>query len=238
VVKMLKRALAIISLLIIGYWLAQGLAGVPFGEDKMLVGQYYLDHVKEQTGAVNAVTAVVVNYRGFDTLGEVTVLFIASTGVGALLWRKKKKRTAKTEGSIVLTTGTTLLFPFVVLFGAYIFIHGHLTPGGGFPGGATIATAFLLLYMAFVQYEIPHRAFEKTEGAVGVAYVLVGLIGLVIGGYFLYDWIWQDWGFGADNIGRLLSGGFIPIIYTIIGLKVGTELSGIIDNMLKEEVSE
>lgn len=236
--KMLKRALAIISLLIIGYWLAQGLAGVPFGEDKMLVGQYYLDHVKEQTGAVNAVTAVVVNYRGFDTLGEVTVLFIASTGVGALLWRKKKKRTAKTEGSIVLTTGTTLLFPFVVLFGAYIFIHGHLTPGGGFPGGATIATAFLLLYMAFVQYEIPHRAFEKTEGAVGVAYVLVGLIGLVIGGYFLYDWIWQDWGFGADNIGRLLSGGFIPIIYTIIGLKVGTELSGIIDNMLKEEVSE
>ncbi|HDZ35408.1 MAG TPA: cation:proton antiporter [Thermococcus sp.] len=235
---MLKRALAIISLLIIGYWLAQGLAGVPFGEDKMLVGQYYLDHVKEQTGAVNAVTAVVVNYRGFDTLGEVTVLFIASTGVGALLWRKKKKRTAKTEGSIVLTTGTTLLFPFVVLFGAYIFIHGHLTPGGGFPGGATIATAFLLLYMAFVQYEIPHRAFEKTEGAVGVAYVLVGLIGLVIGGYFLYDWIWQDWGFGADNIGRLLSGGFIPIIYTIIGLKVGTELSGIIDNMLKEEVSE
>lgn len=235
---MLKRALAIISLLIIGYWLAQGLAGVPFGEDKMLVGQYYLDHVKEQTGAVNAVTAIVVNYRGFDTLGEVTVLFIASTGVGALLWRKKRERTAKTEGSIVLTTGTRLLVPFVMLFGVYIFIHGHLTPGGGFPGGATIATAFLLLYMAFITYEIPHKAFEKTEGIVGMAYVLVGLIGLAIGGYFLYDWIWQDWKLGVDNIGRLLSGGFIPIIYTIIGLKVGTELSGIIDNMLKEEVSE
>lgn len=235
---MLKRALAIISLLIIGYWLAQGLAGVPFGEDKMLVGQYYLDHVKEQTGAVNAVTAIVVNYRGFDTLGEVTVLFIASTGVGALLWRKKRERTAKTEGSIVLTTGTRLLVPFVMLFGVYIFIYGHLTPGGGFPGGATIATAFLLLYMAFITYEIPHKAFEKTEGIVGMAYVLVGLIGLAIGGYFLYDWIWQDWKLGVDNIGRLLSGGFIPIIYTIIGLKVGTELSGIIDNMLKEEVSE
>ncbi|MDV3104790.1 Na(+)/H(+) antiporter subunit B [Thermococcus waiotapuensis] len=235
---MLKRALAIISLLIIGYWLAQGLAGVPFGQDKMLVGQYYLDNVREQTGAVNAVTAVVVNYRGFDTLGEVTVLFIASTGVGALLWRKKRERTAKTEGSVVLKTGTELLFPFIVLFGAYIFIHGHLTPGGGFPGGATIATAFLLLYMAFVGYEIPHRAFEKVEGAAGMGYVLVGLIGLAIGGYFLFDWIWLTWKWGAGNIGRLFSAGFIPVIYTLIGIKVGTELSGIIDNMLKEEVGE
>ncbi len=230
----MKRAIAILTLLIIGYWMASALANVPFGADKMLVGQYYLDHVKAQTGAVNAVTAVVVNYRGFDTLGEVTVLFIASTGVAALLWRRKRERTAKTEGSVVLTTGSRLLFPFIVLFGAYIFIHGHLTPGGGFPGGATIATAFLMLYLAFSTYEIPHRGFEITEGLAGMGYVAVGLVGLAVGGYFLFDWIWQSWGWGHANIGRLFSAGFIPVIYTIIGIKVGTELSGIVDSMVKE----
>ncbi|ALM74988.1 Na(+)/H(+) antiporter subunit B [Thermococcus barophilus] len=231
---MVKRVLAIILILITGYWLANALAQVSFGADKMLVGKYYLENVKEQTGAVNAVTAVVVNYRGLDTLGEVTVLFIAATGVAALLWRKKRERTAKSEGSVVLQTGSKLLLPFIMLFGAYIFIHGHLTPGGGFPGGATIATAFLMLYLAFREYEIPHNVFEPLEGLAGMGYVAVGLIGLIIGGYFLFDWIWQTWQLGHANIGRLFSAGFIPIIYTLIGLKVGTELTGIVDNMVKE----
>jgi len=230
---MVRRVFAIV-LLIIGYWLANALAQVPFGAEKMLVGRYYLESVKAQTGAVNAVTAVVVNYRGLDTLGEVTVLFIAATGVAALLWRKKRERTAKSEGSVVLQTGSRLLLPFIMLFGAYIFIHGHLTPGGGFPGGATIATAFLMLYLAFREYEIPHKVFEPLEGLAGIGYVTVGLLGLIIGGYFLFDWIWQTWGFGKENIGRLFSAGFIPIIYTLIGLKVGAELAGIVDNMVKE----
>jgi len=132
-----------------------------------------------------------------------------------------------------------MLLPFIMLFGAYIFVHGHLTPGGGFPGGATVATAFLMLYLVFREYEIDHKVFEPLEGLAGVGYVTVGLIGLAIGGgYFLFDWIWQTWQFGHENIGRLFSAGFIPIIYTLIGIKAGTELTGIVDNMIKEEPRE
>lgn len=101
-----------------------------------------------------------------------------------------------------------------------------------------IVMVFLLLYMVFMIYEIFYKVFEKVEGLVGMSYVFVGFIGFVIGGYFFFDWIWQIWYWGIDNIGRFFSGGFILIIYMIIGIKVGMEFSGIVDNMFKEEVRE
>lgn len=53
---------------------------------------------------------------------------------------------------IILNTITRLLFPLIVVYGLYITIHGHLTPGGGFPAGAVIATGFILLYLAHIIY--------------------------------------------------------------------------------------
>ena len=228
----LKRVVAIVVLLGIGFWLASGLSEIPFGQNKMVVGQLYLDNVRSQTGAINTVTSVIVNYRGLDTLGEVTVLFIASTGVAALLWRDDTGRVAETEGSLILKTGSKILYPLILLFGVYIFVHGHLTPGGGFPGGAVIATAFLMLYLSHEDFDLDHGVLEFFEGAAGGLYVVVGLIGLLVGGFFLFDWIWRIWSIG--EVGSLLSAGYIPVIYTIIAVKVGTELVGILDRMIKE----
>ena len=230
-VKM-KRVFAIVILVGIGFWLANGLSEIPFGHNKMIVGHYYLENVRAQTGAINTVTSVIVNYRGLDTLGEVTVLFIASTGVAALLWREDTGRVAETEGSLILKTGSKILYPLILLFGVYIFVHGHLTPGGGFPGGAVIATAFLMLYLSYEEFDLSHKLLEMSEGTAGILYVSVGLIGLLIGGFFLFDWIWRVWEIGS--VGNLVSAGYIPIIYIIIAVKVGTELIGILDRMIKE----
>jgi len=144
----MRRVVSILLLIIVAVGIGRSLVKIPFGTPKTKVGRHYIDEGVKETGSVNIVTSVVVNYRGFDTLGEVTVLFIAAIGLGAVLMRSGGKETRKIEpASLVLYTGCRLLFPLILIFGTYIFIHGHLTPGGGFQGGAIIASGFLLIYL-------------------------------------------------------------------------------------------
>ncbi len=186
----------------------------------------------KELGAQNIVTAIIVTYRGLDTLGEVAVLFIAATGIAVLLRRKKKKgekkEIKKRESSEILLTGSTLLAPMIIIFGIYIFLNGHLTPGGGFQGGAVIASAMMLLFLADTSYKINHTVFGWIESLSGFTYVLIGVLGLVIMGadHFLDNRLLP-----LGEFGMILSAGAIPIIYTLVGLKVGTELASILVNM-------
>ncbi len=220
---------SLLALICVG--LALSLSHIQFGADRMQVGDYYLSHGVADTGASNIVTAVVVNYRALDTLGEVTVLFIASLGLGVFLsWPKNKDsgESGKRElppASLIVRRGSQFLFPLIMLLGGYIFLHGHLTPGGGFQGGAVIASAFLLMFLGNSQYRLSEKSFAVTESLAGMTFVVVGLIGLVVGGYFLNNFL------PKGNVFALFSSGVIPILYTAIGLKVGAELTGIVANM-------
>ncbi|MDX1359593.1 MAG: Na(+)/H(+) antiporter subunit B [Clostridia bacterium] len=183
-----------------------------------------------ETGSANMVTSVVVNYRSFDTLGEVTVLFLAAVGVSILIGSEGKKRKLGKSG-FILQTAARFIFPVMLITGVYIFTHGHLTPGGGFPGGSMIASSFLLLYMADDKFALNLKRFKIAEGTAGTLYVLIGAAGLIIGGYFLLNFL------PTGTVGNLFSAGIIPIVYVIIGLKVGSEITGVISDMMKEEVS-
>lgn len=225
----MRRIVTILLLIIVALGISLSLAKVPFGTPKTKVGKYYIDEGIEETGAVNIVTSVVVSYRGFDTLGEVTVLFIAAIGLGAVLSTVRKKTARKIEpASLVLSTGCRVLFPLILVFGTYIFIHGHLTPGGGFQGGAIIASAYLLIYLGCRERRINAKVSMSLESLGGLLFVVVGLFGLAIGGYFLTNFLPK----GTPNL--LFSAGVIPIIYIAIGFKVGSELTGIIDNLIEE----
>lgn len=183
-----------------------------------------------ESGPANIVTAIVADYRSFDTLGEVTVLFISSLGVALLLGSKKQKRMElEFKPNFMLRVGSRALFGIILMTGIYISIHGHLTPGGGFPGGTMIASSILLLYLADDEFRTKVKGFKILESLAGSAYVIIGLVGLIIGGYFLENFL------NNGVIGELFSAGIVPIIYVIIGLKVGSEISNVIDNFLTEE---
>lgn len=200
------------------------------GFNKDSVAYKYVKDGRKDLGAPNLVTSIVVTYRGLDTLGEVTVLFLATAGVGFLLRKKKdEKNKKKRKSSEILQTGTAFLFPIIVLFGVYIFIHGHLTPGGGFQGGVVIATGFLLVLLADPQHHLNHSLLGLTESLSGFFYVFLALLGLILAAGFV-DTTYLPLG----KFGKLFSAGAIPLIYSFVGLKVGSELISILDSMKKD----
>jgi len=186
--------------------------------------------VNATEGVANAVTTVVVYFRGFDTLGEIAVLFIASLGIGLML-HSNSKCDIKAESNFMLQTASKLLFPIIMLFGIYVMIYGHLSPGGGFQGGVIIASGVLLLLISHKEFEVPHSVIVALETFAGVSYVLIGLIGLVVLDKFLGNFLPND----ISNMGLLMSGGVIPIIYIIVGIKVGSEMSMIVQNLIRRE---
>jgi multicomponent Na+:H+ antiporter subunit B len=205
------------------------------------LGRYYADTGPAELGAANLVTAVVVTYRGLDTLGEVTVLFISAAGVGLMLRRERRKGNGDGEengdarmrvhrpASEIVETATELLLPMVILFGIYVFLNGHLSPGGGFQGGAIIASGTMFLLLALPESHISRLLISIMESLSGFSYVVVGVLGVILAGGFLDNRI-----MGLGTFGSLFSAGAIPIIYVFVGIKVGFELSAVLDRFRED----
>ncbi len=131
------------------------------------VAAKYIEDGLQDTGAVNIVTGMILDYRAFDTFGESNVLFIATCTVLILMRNDKKKGKGSAEeeehrdsfyepkADKILQTAALILVPFIILFGIYVILNGHLSPGGGFSGGAIIGAGLILYLNAF--------GFEKTE---------------------------------------------------------------------------
>jgi len=187
---------------------------------------YYNTNTPSEVGAANVVTAIVVTYRGLDTLGEVTVLFLTAMILGYILRQGGREKTEKDTTSEILITAAKVLIPGSIVLGVYVFINGHLTPGGGFQGGAIIGTAITLMILADPLHSLRAALLHFVESMSGFFYIVIGLAGLIFAGGFLDNRILP-----AGQLGDLFSAGAIPLIYSLIGLKVGTEISSIISNI-------
>lgn len=195
-----------------------------------LTARYYADHTAGDIGASNIVTAIIVTYRGLDTLGEVTVLFLTAAIIGLVLSYGQKSHSALQRklppAGELLTTGSRLLVPLILLLGAYVFIHGHLTPGGGFQGGAIVASAALLLLLTDPLRSFSHRLISVIESLSGLVFVSLGVLGIFLAGGFLDSRILP-----AGEFGSIFSAGAIPVIYAFVGLKVGAEFTSMLNNL-------
>jgi len=142
-----------------------------------------------------------------------------------------EKTSTRTEGSEILRTGANFLAPLIVVLGIYIFTHGHLSPGGGFQGGVVIASAILMLIMAETRFHVSHLLLHISESLSGLAYVAMGLAGLIILGvhHFLDPRYLMEGRYLA-----LFSAGAVPIIYSLIGIKVGSELASVLSSIQDE----
>lgn len=229
---MIRNSLIILLIAAFGLFIGSFFTDFKSPEELNKTASYYTNNEVSEVGAANVVTAIVVTYRGLDTLGEVTVLFLTASIIGFMLRKRGTKvQGKKNEPSEILVTAARILAPGSIILGFYVFLNGHLTPGGGFQGGAIIGTAILLISLADPNKIMSKHVMHFVESLSGIFYVIIGLAGIFLAGGFLDNRILP-----LGEVGTLFSAGIIPIIYILIGLKVGAEISGIITNINESEI--
>ena len=214
---------------LLGCLLIWGLWGLPpLGEYRGPYGDWINASGPSERHVTNMATAVNFDYRALDTLGEEYILFAAVTGLAILLRVMRGEveeepadhasdRQAPPRNDAIRWLGF-MLTGLTNLFGLYVVAHAHLTPGGGFQGGAILGTACLLVYLAIGYREFravgPQAHAGVGRGNGDAAYTIVGLATLIASGVFLTNVL------PLGRTGDLFSGGTIPVINAAVGLEV------------------
>ncbi len=137
---------------------------------------------------------------------------------------------------LIVKTITRIVVPFIQLYGLFIILHGHISPGGGFAGGAIIGASLILYTLAFGleagHKAAPHGITSKIETGGILWFVFLGLIGILAGGSFLGN---QTAGFPMGTFGNILSGGLIPLATLGIGFKVASTMITLFHNTIEED---
>lgn len=192
---------------------------------------YLYENALSDTGAVNTVSSIYLGYRAMDTLGETLVLLVSITGTMGILINLGKeneealsfsltpeKRPTNAQRTHLLEVVASKLGPVVLLFGFYVMLYGHISPGGGFQGGVIVASAIVFLALGT---ETQSKLTNTTVlGRIEALSFLVLIIVATSGVFF-------ERGFFGNPIksGSSLSVNFIILLNIIIGLKVGTSIA-------------
>ena len=176
----------------------------PFGDPTSPIHHHvaprYLEKSGQEVGLPNVVTSVLASYRGYDTLGEVFVIFTAAVGVLLIIGRTQRgrRRTLRMavgemrlgmRQNVILRVVSKLLIPFILVFALYVQWHGDFGPGGGFQAGVIFAAGFILYALIFdvdtSRMVVPSGASRLCLALGVMLYTGVGVAGMLLGGDFL-----------------------------------------------------
>jgi multicomponent K+:H+ antiporter subunit A len=168
------------------------------------IAAYHLANSKPGGGGTNVVNVILVDFRAFDTLGEIIVLGIAGLGIFALLdttatgaagarlraWREDMPHSPERH-PMMLVAASRIILPLTLTVGIYLFLRGHNQPGGGFIAALVVAIAFLVQYLAagfdWSDARKPFGEHNLIGWGVLVA-MATGLGAMVLGAPFLTSW--------------------------------------------------
>jgi multicomponent Na+:H+ antiporter subunit B len=236
VTRRLRITFFVPALGIFGVLLMWSFVAIPkFGHYRGPYG-YVLDRVAvPERHMANVVTSVVFDYRGFDTMGEEFILFVAVMGVVLLL--REQERDEPDELADAIDSPGVRIFGALsvtasVVVALWLIANGFITPGGGFQGGAALASSILLVFLVASWRSWAGLANDKVldplEGIAASGYVVVGLLALLNGLPFLTNLL------GPGRTGTLVSGGSAPIVNWCSGIEVAAALLLLFGEFLQE----
>ena len=147
--------------------------------------EQYIARFMSDVGGENAVTAIYLGYRVYDTIFEALVLVVAVVAVLHMSWFER----ASIEDGIhcdINRSGLAIFIiriatPLIFMLGVYLIANGFLTPGGGFQGGVAVATFFICRYMIYNIFDLPIGRILRMEELVFVSIVLFAIVGIFLG---------------------------------------------------------
>lgn len=141
--------------------------------------------------------------------------------------------------TVIVKKTTQLIAGMIFLYGIYVIIHGHLTPGGGFAGGVIVAGSFILLILAFgsniINLTKEELGSTMYENLATLVVIFLAISGLLIGArVFFLNWL------PKGNVGQLVSAGILPLYNIFVGIEVASSILTIFLALVifKEEISE
>ncbi|HPJ01682.1 MAG TPA: MnhB domain-containing protein [Candidatus Limiplasma sp.] len=238
IIRSMYRVLAAVTCLGIVFFLLWTVNTLPpFGEPENPynneVFARYVEWGPDETGAVNMVTGMILDYRAFDTFGEASVLFVAACSVLFLLklhdhkdgkptktWLEAEydDRFHEPKNDQILQFAAKLMVPVVLLFGFYVILNGHITPGGGFSGGAIMGAGLILYLNAYgfkkTERFFTYRTFQWITFGSLLTYAGLKSYSFYTGANHLESFV------SPGTPGNILSAGFILPLNLCVGLVV------------------